>query len=259
MSAAAGPAAACSAACPVRGPATPSPPCPPAAFPPATPPWPHFDSLYIDLVIIFSCCWPGSTFPCTTRCLRGKPLAFWRDSGVPVFPGGGAGADAAGVFRHLRSGLRLARGGPALRAFQVVSIVTTTGFATADYEQWPAMSQLILLLCMFHGGIGRFHRRRHEVPAHHAVLQILLQGIVFPDSSPCRHAHVKIAGKAVPDDVMRSVWGFWRFTWGFSALLGLLAGLGVGFHATAFGAVAATLGNIGPGIRHGGAGGELSP
>ena len=35
--------------------------------------------------------------------------------------------------------------------FQVVSIVTTTGYATADYEKWPAMSQFILLLCMFLG------------------------------------------------------------------------------------------------------------
>ena len=43
--------------------------------------------------------------------------------------------------------------GQAIRygAFQVVSIVTTTGFATADYEGWPAMSQHILLACMFLG------------------------------------------------------------------------------------------------------------
>ena len=36
-------------------------------------------------------------------------------------------------------------------SFQVVSIVTTTGFATADYETWPGLSQAILFVCMFIG------------------------------------------------------------------------------------------------------------
>ncbi len=37
-------------------------------------------------------------------------------------------------------------------AFQVVSIMTTTGFATADYEVWPALSQFVILLLMIAGG-----------------------------------------------------------------------------------------------------------
>ena len=36
-------------------------------------------------------------------------------------------------------------------AFQVVSIITTTGYATTDYETWPSMSQAIFLMCMFLG------------------------------------------------------------------------------------------------------------
>ena len=60
--------------------------------------------------------------------------------------------------------------------------------------------------------------------------------------------HVKIAGKGVPDDVLRSVLGFLALYMGlFGFCSVLLAGLGVDM-TTAFGAVAATLGNIGPGF-----------
>ena len=37
-------------------------------------------------------------------------------------------------------------------AFQVISIITTTGYGTADFEQWPALSQFILVTLMFYGG-----------------------------------------------------------------------------------------------------------
>ena len=36
--------------------------------------------------------------------------------------------------------------------FQVMSIITTTGYGTADFEQWPALSQFILVILMFYGG-----------------------------------------------------------------------------------------------------------
>jgi len=55
-------------------------------------------------------------------------------------------------------------------------------------------------------------------------------------------------GKTVPDDVMRSVLGFMALYVGLFALSSIvLAGLGVDF-VTSFGAVAATIGNIGPGF-----------
>ena len=49
------------------------------------------------------------------------------------------------TYQSLADSLRYA-------AFQVASILTTTGFATADYEQWPYMAQAVLLLLMFVGG-----------------------------------------------------------------------------------------------------------
>ena len=61
-------------------------------------------------------------------------------------------------------------------------------------------------------------------------------------------AHVKINGRVVPDDVVRSVLGFLALYMGIFIVCSiLLAGLGVDF-TTSFSAVAAAIGNIGPGF-----------
>ena len=51
------------------------------------------------------------------------------------------------VYKSLFQAFRFA-------AFQISSIITTTGFVSADYEKWPALSQLILLVCMFLGAMA---------------------------------------------------------------------------------------------------------
>jgi trk system potassium uptake protein TrkH len=93
---------------------------------------------------------------------------------------------------------------PALRAalFQTVSILTTTGFATADYTSWQSVAQLILLVLMFIGGctgstagglkvarivlllklVGREFRRFTEPLG---VFKIRLEGSVIPDHAIC--------------------------------------------------------------------------
>ncbi|GBC62169.1 potassium transporter [Desulfonema ishimotonii] len=131
--------------------------------------------------------------------------------------------------------------------FQVASILTTTGFATADYEQWPAMSQVILLFCMFIGGSagstgGGMKCLRVMVCFKYCYKELF--SLIHPHSV----SHVKIAGKAVPEDVVRSVLGFLALYMGlFAVSVVVLAGIGVDF-VTAFGAIAATIGNIGPGF-----------
>ena len=111
----------------------------------------HYNSVYIDTVIIVFMILAGINFSLHYQVMRGRPLAFWRDSECRFFLGAVlvlvllVSFDVYGaVYRSVGQALRYG-------AFQVVSIVTTTGFATADYEKWPAMSQLILLLCMFLG------------------------------------------------------------------------------------------------------------
>ncbi|MFZ0132684.1 MAG: TrkH family potassium uptake protein [Desulfobacterales bacterium] len=207
----------------------------------------HYDSLYIDGVIIVFMVLAGINFSLHYQVMRGRPLAFWRDSECRFFLG------AVLVLVVLVSfdvfGAVYASLGQAFRygAFQVVSIVTTTGFVTADYEKWPAMSQLILLLCMFLGASAG------STGGGMKCLRVMLcfkfcYKELFSLIHPRAVTHVKIAGKTVPDDVIRSVLGFMSLYMGLFALSSVvLAGFGVDI-MTAIGAVAATIGNIGPGF-----------
>ena len=207
----------------------------------------HYNSVYLDTVIIVFMILAGINFSLHYQVMRGRPLAFWRDSECRFFLGAVlvlvilVSFDVYGaVYRSVGQALRYG-------SFQVVSIVTTTGFATADYEKWPAMSQLILLLCMFLGASAG------STGGGMKCLRVMLcfkfcYKELFLLIHPRAVTHVKIAGKAVPDDIMRSVLGFMALYMGLFALSSvILAGMGVDF-MTAVGAVAATIGNIGPGF-----------
>jgi trk system potassium uptake protein TrkH len=207
----------------------------------------HYDSVYFDCVIIFFMLLAGINFSLHYQMLRGKALVFWQDSECRFFLGAVVlltFAVSLNVFGTVYKTI-----GEALRfgAFQVASIVTTTGFATADYEQWPTMSQFILLLCMFLGASagstgGGMKCLRIMLCFKYCYKELFI--LIHPHAV----SHIKIGGKTVPDDVMRSVLGFLALYMGLFALCSvLLAGMGVDF-TTSFAAIAASIGNIGPGF-----------
>ena len=207
----------------------------------------QYDSLYFDVIFIIFMVLAGINFSLHYQLMRGRPLAFWRDAECRFFLGAVVllsllvSWDVFGtIYRTIGQSLRYG-------VFQVVSILTTTGYATYDYEQWPAMSQLILLLCMFLGASAG------STGGGMKCLRIMLCfkfcykelfGLVHPRAV----LSIKIGGRSVPEDVMRSVLGFMALYMGLFGLSSvMLAGMGVDF-VTAFGAVAATIGNIGPGF-----------
>jgi len=207
----------------------------------------HFGSVYIDMVFVVFMLLAGINFSLHYQLLRGKTLIFWKDSECRFFLGAVllltllVSFDVFGtVYKTIGQALRYG-------SFQVVSIVTTTGYATADYEQWPAMSQVILLLCMFLGASAG------STGGGMKCLRVMLcfkycYKELFSLIHPRAVSHIKIGGKPVPDDVMRSVLGFMALYVGLSAVSTvLLAGMGVDI-ITSFAAVAATIGNIGPGL-----------
>ncbi|MDP2647017.1 MAG: TrkH family potassium uptake protein [Desulfobacterales bacterium] len=207
----------------------------------------HYDSAYLDWVFIVFMLLAGINFSLHFQMLRGRPLVFWQDAEcrfflcavlllISVVSFNVYGAVYSSIGRALRFG-----------AFQVVSILTTTGFATADYELWPAMSQLILFICMFLGASAG------STGGGVKILRVMLYfkfcaKELFSLIHPHAVTRVKIGGKPVPEDVMRSVLGFLGLYAGLFALSSIiLAGLGVDF-LTSISAVAATMGNIGPGL-----------
>ncbi len=131
--------------------------------------------------------------------------------------------------------------------FQTVSIITTTGFVTQDYEKWPLVTRLVLLALMFIGGCtsstgGGIKNVRIQVLLKFIgseVKKIFQHHGVFP---------VKIGDKSVPEGVLSNVIAFvalYLLIASFGVLV--MAGLGLDLD-TSLGAVAATLGNVGPGI-----------
>jgi trk system potassium uptake protein TrkH len=207
----------------------------------------QYDSLYFDVIFIIFMVLAGINFSLHYQLMRGRHLAFWRDAECRFFLGAVVllsllvSWDVFGtIYKTIGQSLRYG-------TFQVVSILTTTGYATYDYEQWPAMSQLILLLCMFLGASAG------STGGGMKCLRIMLCfkfcykelfGLVHPRAV----LSIKIGGRSVPEDVIRSVLGFMALYMGLFGLSSvMLAGMGVDF-VTAFGAVAATMGNIGPGF-----------
>jgi trk system potassium uptake protein len=207
----------------------------------------HFDSVYLDLVVAFFMLLAGINFSLHYQLLKGDSLAFWRNSECRFFLA--ATVVLTLVITFDIYGSVYDKIGDALRyaSFQLVSLLTTTGYTTADYEQWPAMSQLILLLCMFLGGsagstAGGMKCLRIMVCFKYCYKEL------FTLIHPHAVSRIKIGGRSVPDDVVRSVLGFLALYLGLFAFSSvLLAGIGVDF-ITAFAAVAATIGNIGPGF-----------
>ena len=131
--------------------------------------------------------------------------------------------------------------------FQTISIVTTTGFVTHDYEQWPFVTQIILLALMFIGGCTSSTGGGIK-----NVRVLVLFKEMGSELRKLFHPHgifpVKIGAKSVPENIVSNVVVFialYILIFFFGVLA--MAGLGLDID-TSIGAVAATLGNVGPGI-----------
>ncbi len=207
----------------------------------------QYDSAYFEWVIIFFMMVAGINFSLHFQLLRGKPMAIWKDPECRFFLGivlAMAVIITLDIHRTVYSSL-----GEAFRysAFQVSSLITTTGYATADYEQWPALSQLILLTCMFVGASAG------STGGGIKCLRIMLlfkycYRELFRMIHPRAVSPVKLGGRVVPEDVLQSICAFFVLYIGLFAISAMiLSSMGVDL-VTSLAAVAATIGNIGPGI-----------
>jgi trk system potassium uptake protein len=137
-------------------------------------------------------------------------------------------------------------------AFNVISIATTTGFASADYAKWPVFAPvLMLLMCCFvtcagstGGGIKMLRAVILFKQSRREITRILHPRVVNP---------VKLSGDAVENKVVLAILAFMLLYGGliiFMTLLLLFTGLEP---VTAFTAVIASINNTGPGL------GEVGP
>jgi trk system potassium uptake protein TrkH len=181
------------------------------------------------------------------QAIRGKPLVFWRDAqvrwffGIVIFS-----IIFMSIWLFLQKSLPLEY---ALRAaaFNVISIITTTGYASADYAQWGTGATVFLFMLLVVGGCtgstaGGIKIFRFQVlfASARTQLQQLIQphAILIP-----RYEH-----RPISENVSASVLGFFTlFAFCFMVLAVLLSMFGLNF-LTSMSAAAQALANVGPGL-----------
>ncbi|GAB1265390.1 TrkH family potassium uptake protein [Aurantivibrio infirmus] len=131
--------------------------------------------------------------------------------------------------------------------FETVSIVTTTGFGTADFSQWPNFLPFMLFIGAFMGGCAGSTAGGMKVIRVLLVWKQFLREIhrlIHPNAV----IPIKIGKKSVSDRVVDAVWGFFAaYVFVFIIMFLMLLATGMDF-LTAFSAVGACINNLGPGM-----------
>jgi trk system potassium uptake protein TrkH len=131
--------------------------------------------------------------------------------------------------------------------FQVVSVISSTGFGVADFSQWPLDLPVLMIFLSFIGGCAgstaggikviRFLILEKQARSH-------VRKLIHPQSmNPIRIDH-----HVVDQSVIEGIWGYFTVYMACFALFMLILMLGGMDQVTAFGAVATSLNNLGPGL-----------
>jgi trk system potassium uptake protein TrkH len=215
----------------------------------------------IEYVIILFMIFAGANFTLLFLAVIGQPLKLFRDTefrsyvgiilistAVLMFFGFGSGITE---FDNAESGIRNSM-------FQVVSILTTTGFGTADFDVWHDMHRGWLLALMFVGGCAGSTGGGMKVIRHILFVKILRMEVENA-FNPNEVRLLKLEGKSVEDQGLRhSILVYFGLVI-FLFLIGFIFVIGVEPNSTWGGetpnklidsasAVSATLNNIGPGL-----------
>jgi len=212
----------------------------------------HYDSSVIHYIIIFFMFIAGVNFSLHFRAINGDMRSYQKDAEFVVYIIGiilvtalvflsVSAIDEKFSLLNLRESL-----------FITVSIFTTTGFCSADYELWPVIVQAILLTLMFIGGMGGSTAGGMKV-----IRCMLLAKYAALETRRMLHSRalipVRIGKQLIKEDVVRNTLGFFLFFMSaFIISTILLSALDLNLES-AIGAAASAMGNIGPGL------GEFGP
>jgi len=225
-----------------------------------------FDSVAVDVIIIFFMVCAGGNFALYFAMLRGDWRAPWKDTEWRVYMAilvvstlavtfvlmGGSGVypmapDAPPETGSPSFGSALRHG-----CFQVVSIMTTTGFCTANTDLWPPFCRMLLVVLMFIGGCAGSTGGGLKVVR---IVMLLKMAYWRLESTfrPKTIRAIRVSGLIVDEPVQRMVYGFFvlYMLW-FAVGILFMSLLGLPFQS-ALTSVAATLNNIGPGLEQVGA------
>ncbi len=132
-------------------------------------------------------------------------------------------------------------------AFQVASIITTTGYATTDFALWPLFSQLILVLLMFVGACAGSTGGGLKV-SRHVIYGRALSRNMASYLHPRSVRGVKFEGKDVDEDTLRAIGMYFFAAFLIISASILVVSLDGKDFTTTFTAVVTTFNNVGPGL-----------
>ena len=181
----------------------------------------HFQSAYVEWVIVVFMLLAGVNFMLHYRAILGQPAVYAKDEECRFYCQVAAGATVAialalvlGQARHFV--------GDAFRhaAFAVVSIMTTTGFATEDFDAWPTIARALLVLLMFVGACGGstgggIKCSRILLLLRHAAAQV--KHTLYPRSV----VNIRLDSRPVPVPIMSRILAFFVIYIGLFVLVGL--------------------------------------
>ena len=138
---------------------------------------------------------------------------------------------------------------PSLRdaTFEVVSVVTSTGFGTVDFSHWPDYLPVLLIFISFVGGCGGSTAGGIKMirvllllkQGHHEVRRLIRPNALLT---------VRLGNRVIEPPLMRRIWGFFVvYVVTFAVLMLLMIHSGLD-QVSAFSAVATCLNNLGPGL-----------
>jgi len=208
----------------------------------------YYNSGFIDWVVTIFMFLAATNFTLHYRLLRGNVRDIWKDTEFKVYFMIFAVSSLiiagdllhTGVYRNFGESLRFS-------SFQVSSILSTTGFATADFGKWPAVSQTVLFLLMFIGGCagstgGGIKVIRIVVLFKMAVTE--MRYVVNPRGVYTIFLGDRALRKNVIYDIAALVFLYFAFFF-LSVIVISFTGVDI---LTSTTAVMANLGNIGPGL-----------
>lgn len=207
----------------------------------------HYASPFVQIVVTVFMIGAGINFILYYRLLVGQFRLIRENTEVKAYLGIFAVATVG--MAVVLVGRTYASFGESLRyaAFQAASILTTTGYATADFAQWPALAQMVLFSLMFIGGSAGSTGGGIKVVR---IVTVIKQG--FNEMRYLLHSRgvftIRLNGQPVRKDIVYSITGL-AFLYIFMLLVTAIV-VATGGHdlVTSFTTALATLGNIGPGF-----------
>lgn len=208
----------------------------------------YYDNIYAEVIITIFTLACGINFTLYYQALKGNIKGFFKDQELRFYLGVIAVSIVlitinihGSIFESIGESLRHS-------SFQVVTIITTTGYATTDFNLWPTFSKIILIAIMFIGGSAGSTAggiKSIRILLLFKIMRRELLKIVHPKGVYT----VKMGGKVVEEDSLMNITAFFFiYLFLFLAATFIVSLDGKDLVSTVT-AVIATLNNVGPGLE----------